>query len=385
MRKTLALFAAAFALLFFALHAENARRSAREPPSAVALAHLRAPPYEASVALKQATDAQAQHLGLEIQVHRDAQPASSSPRAIAVVLDRSGSMHGAPLDKARQAVLALARALRPDDALALVSYGSETRVDVPLIRVRDLQHQLRWALDALVGSGGTNLSAGLEAGRRVLSAAPDSALRRLIVLSDGYPNQGITDPDLLTQSAAAAERDGIVLSAIGLGSDYDRFLLKRLARRGGGNYRAVQQPEDIAPAFLDELRDGAHRHPGRAELWVKPGSGFGAREHRFSLADLRGGQSRTLQVRLPAASHRELKERQEVATLGLRFNTARGPVERRVRLMWGGQDAPPVQVPRKIGEFLETQIRAGVTSEVPRQAQVSVKIEKHEARMASFR
>ncbi|MEL6183551.1 MAG: VWA domain-containing protein, partial [Myxococcota bacterium] len=195
MRKTIALFATALALLAYALLVHPGPAPTSPSPLAVRPAPA---PFSS--------------------------PSLSDPVAVTLVLDRSGSMSGARLEQLRVATKALLAELRDQDRVALVTYGSDHRIDLPLVPVGPNRGLVVRVLDGLVEGGASHLSAGLAAGLRVLASAPDGHDRRLILVTDGGANQGLTRADHLETLVRAGHRSGIELQTLGIGSEHDRSL-----------------------------------------------------------------------------------------------------------------------------------------------------------------
>jgi Ca-activated chloride channel family protein len=110
------------------------------------------------------------------------------------------------------------------------------------------------AIDRIYEGGGTNLIAGMDRGaREVRTSIRDGAIGRVVVLSDGKANVGVTDPGALDRFAADLSSQGVALSAIGLGLDYNEDVLARLADVGGGTYDFVDDATELERVFADEL------------------------------------------------------------------------------------------------------------------------------------
>ncbi|MEM7679012.1 MAG: VWA domain-containing protein, partial [Myxococcota bacterium] len=135
------------------------------------------------------------------------QPTGPRPHtAVALVVDRSGSMAGEKIRQARRAAKMLVSRLDDEDQVAIVTYSSDFAVDLPLTTVRGRRNRVNRVIDEILDGGGTNLSGGLQAGLRTLGRAAPMMARRLILLSDGNANQGITDPTTIGDIAADARR-----------------------------------------------------------------------------------------------------------------------------------------------------------------------------------
>lgn len=172
-----------------------------------------------------------------------------------VVLDRSGSMQGQKINHARQAVLHLLSVLTPRDRLALISYADGVRRHSNLLPVTDTNKTLLAdAAQKITTGGGTNLGAGLRTGIDLLTSAEKTGnLGRVVLISDGLANQGITDPAALAEMASAAARNEFSLSTVGVGSDFNEYLMTAIADQGTGRYYYLENPNAFAEVFRKEF------------------------------------------------------------------------------------------------------------------------------------
>lgn len=188
---------------------------------------------------------------LRVDVTGVGQTGKRPPLDLAVVLDRSGSMHGEKLQYAKKAVETLIDRLLPTDHLALVTYDSE--VDTVFARRRVDDALVMKTKVALVEARGcTNLSGGLVEGLQQLGQ-DKGALRRVLLLSDGLANEGVTDLDGLADLAHQGVNSGKGVSTFGVGLDFNEELLRTLSDVGGGNYYYIASPDDIPGIFVEEL------------------------------------------------------------------------------------------------------------------------------------
>jgi Ca-activated chloride channel homolog len=174
------------------------------------------------------------------------------PLRLALVLDRSGSMAGSKLEVAKRCAAWLVGRLAPTDELALVDYDDRARLLVPLRPVAG-KDALR-ALGEIEPGGSTNLSGGWLAGLEQLRGGGG----KILLLSDGLANVGVTDRDWLAEVARNAARDRIGTSTIGFGADFDEDLLTAMADAGGGNAHFAETPDAAPGIFADEI-DGLTR------------------------------------------------------------------------------------------------------------------------------
>ena len=234
---------------------------------------------------------------------------------VGVVLDRSGSMASAgKLDYARLAIDSLLGALDERDRFSLVTFSNQAQVLSASEPVTD-PDALRRRLRGLQAAGGTNLGAGLLSGlQQVQPYATAQSLDRIIVLSDGHVNQGGTRTETLAGWAGAAGADGITVSAIGLGLDYNEDLLARMADWGGGAYHFVDDPGALADIFEGELQRMSRVAAEGVAVHVAPAPGVQILEvlgygHtatadgvRIPVGEIIEGESRkvVLKIRVPA-------------------------------------------------------------------------------------
>ena len=175
------------------------------------------------------------------------------PAAFCVVLDRSGSMEGPPLAHALTAARTAIKHLRKQDHFALVAFDDTAQVVLPL---QPATRKTGWSqrVGAINSGGSTNLAAGWMLGRDELAKAPAGGSRRLLLLTDGQLNVGITDPAQVQGVVAAGlERQGIRTSCLGFGDEYAEQLLGALARATGGDFHDADSPETLPAIFAHEL------------------------------------------------------------------------------------------------------------------------------------
>lgn len=178
-----------------------------------------------------------------------------APVNVAVVMDRSGSMRQqARMDYAQSAAEDLVDALHDDDRFALVSFSSEAHLVVPSTQVHD-PAGLHRSIRGVRPAGSTNLHAGMRMGQdQVRAYATPQSVDRVIVLSDGYANVGVQAPSELARAAGSWADEGVAVSTIGLGLDYNEDLLASMADASGGTYRFVNDAESLQAAFEAELQ-----------------------------------------------------------------------------------------------------------------------------------
>lgn len=180
-------------------------------------------------------------------------PARPQPVAFVVVLDRSGSMGGAPLQSAKKAAIAIVRNLRPGDFFGMVVFDSHAQTLIPLSDARDQRAAIR-TIESVHTGGATNLTGGWSLGRDLLRSAPPGSPRRILLLTDGMANVGITDSDIISQLVGeACEQSQVRTSCLGFGDQYSEDLLKNMAGASGGELHDANDPDRLPAIFATEL------------------------------------------------------------------------------------------------------------------------------------
>ena len=174
---------------------------------------------------------------------------------LVVVLDRSGSMQGAKINEARQAVEQLIDRLTVKDRLSLVTYSNGVDTVFPLMYMDDAHRsQVKAAVGQIYSGGGTNLGGGLQRGIETLTAsALAGRQRKVILISDGLANQGVTDPGALGRMAADALEHNFSISTVGVGYDFNEVLMTTIADHGAGRYYFLEDPIAFARVFDKEF------------------------------------------------------------------------------------------------------------------------------------
>lgn len=178
---------------------------------------------------------------------------AAARRNLALLLDRSGSMAGAPLAAQRAAALAAIARLAPDDIISVIAFGSEVETVIEAQR-RDALTDLEQRLNAIDLAGGAALYDALSQGAALLRRhAQPLSLNQLVLVTDGPPTKGPREAEDFTRLAEALAREGMIVSTIGLGPDFNEDMLAAMARAGHGHFRYAATPAQLAPALAAEL------------------------------------------------------------------------------------------------------------------------------------
>ncbi|NCY17110.1 MAG: VWA domain-containing protein [Actinobacteria bacterium] len=209
---------------------------------------------------------------VHLLVELEAPPAPDSERQpldVVLVLDRSGSMSGEPIEAVKAATAHLLRLAGPDDRIGVVTFDDEVEMALELAK-----HEPDVAIarvQQIVSGGMTNLSSGwLKAVEMLESSARPEALRRVIILTDGQANVGETDPDRLASIAISSRSRSITTSTIGFGDGYDERLLAVIADAGTGNDYWCAGPDHAPQIFNDEFEGLASTVAQNVSVEVRP-------------------------------------------------------------------------------------------------------------------
>lgn len=178
------------------------------------------------------------------------------PTNISIVIDRSGSMSGQKLDNVKDALERTADMFNSSDRVSLVVYD-DTVQTVYESRHFDKESYLS-AIKRIHSGSSTYLEGGLREGLdNVQDGDTNEYINRVILLSDGLANVGISDADQLARiverEAGSDSRGNIVVSTIGVGADYDEDLMSQVAIAGNGGYYFMESPSQAEEIFAEEF------------------------------------------------------------------------------------------------------------------------------------
>lgn len=196
------------------------------------------------------------HLLIQLKAEEKTSESKRKPAAIEAVVDCSGSMSGNKIDYVIKTLMVLVDNLTDNDYLGVVGYGSSVWEIAPPTKCDASGKE---TLKSLIRkntqiSGCTNLSGGYVEGFEALKNMDVGSdfLKRVLLLTDGYANEGVADHDGLCKliKQTCGEKDcNISLSTFGYGDQHDAELLKDMAKHGSGNFHYISNP-DQAPKAL---------------------------------------------------------------------------------------------------------------------------------------
>jgi Ca-activated chloride channel family protein len=176
------------------------------------------------------------------------------PVNLAVVIDRSGSMMGEKLAAAKLAATSLVDQLGPRDRLAIVHYGSEVESLPSQLATADGKEQMRLFIAGIPCSGSTDIGLALHAAADLVGPVSRGyGSNRIILITDGQPTTGLMDPPSLERLAAEIHHQGIAVTALGVGSDFNETLMRAMAESGAGFYGYIADASQLEGIFSREL------------------------------------------------------------------------------------------------------------------------------------
>jgi Ca-activated chloride channel family protein len=248
------------------------------------------------------------------------------PLNLSLVLDKSGSMSGKKIQNLRQAAKLVVDRLGPEDTISIVAFSDRKYLIAKSQPVVD-QDDLKRKIDRIRDGGGTAISGGMGQGLAELGKAlsPDR-VSRMLLLTDG---QTFGDEKQCLKLGKKAGASGIVVSALGLGDDWNEDLLDEIAEVSGGVADFIDSPDKIVAFFEQAVKSMQDTVVQNSQLVLRLASGvtprqvwqvlpmisnlgyqpLSDRDVQVTLGELEKGQPRSLLVELlisprPAGSYR---------------------------------------------------------------------------------
>ena len=180
------------------------------------------------------------------------------PLNLAIVIDRSGSMAGEPLDAAKKSAIGIVECLGKDDILSVVSFDDKVTLHLDGMTIDNTaRDKAIKEIESIRPGGATNLSGGwLEGAMRVAYSMENNnttTVNSVVLLTDGMGNVNLTEPDQLATHANELLQRGISSSVIGIGPAYHSEQVSAIADPGGGSLHHASLPHEIIEIVSGEI------------------------------------------------------------------------------------------------------------------------------------
>lgn len=165
--------------------------------------------------------------------------------AVAIVMDRSGSMAGEKLEMAKSASIATAEVLGRNDFIGVYAFDSEAHVVAPMTRLTSTA-TLAGQISSVASGGGTNLQPAFEEAREALRRVK-AKVKHMIILTDGQ-----TSGTGYETMASQCRGEGMTISTVSIGEGSHVALLQAIASSGGGQSYTTTDASSITRIFTQD-------------------------------------------------------------------------------------------------------------------------------------
>ncbi len=177
------------------------------------------------------------------------------PCNLTFLIDVSGSMGGnGGFEMMKSGLKMLVGKLRPEDRVAIVTYADGTTVQLASTPGSE-KDKIHAVVDGLRCGGCTYGAGGIQLAYEEAKKNFDkNANNRVILITDGDFNVGISDPKLLEEFIATKRESGIFLTVLGVGrGNYQDANMKKLSTAGNGNYAYLDSVLEAKKVMMNEF------------------------------------------------------------------------------------------------------------------------------------
>jgi Ca-activated chloride channel homolog len=225
------------------------------------------------------------------------------PLNLVAVVDKSGSMSGEPLALVRSSLLEALGHLRAGDRLSIVLYGDRAHVHLePIDVTAENRGVIRERIKEIESAGSTAMEAGLQLGYEVArrSGGQFEGVTRVMLFTDERPNVGNTHELGFMNMAREASHDGIGLTTIGVGVQFDAALATTVGSVRGGNLFFMRDEDDVKQVFGAEFDYMVSELAHDLTINITPQPGYNVSGVYGVPDSLMGWQNeRTVRIKLP--------------------------------------------------------------------------------------
>ncbi|HEY9728073.1 MAG TPA: VWA domain-containing protein, partial [Chroococcales cyanobacterium] len=258
---------------------------------------------------------------------------------IGLVIDRSGSMHGQKIEYARQAACYAVHQLLSSDRVSVTIYDDRVKTLVPSTLAVQKTNIVR-KIQQIQSRGSTALHAAwLQGQNEVVRYLNPEHLNRVILLSDGLANVGVTNPDSIASDVHRLAKQGVSTTTMGVGNDYDQNLLEAMASSGDGNFYYIESPQQLPTIFQAELQGLMATVGHTVSLGIEPQAGVELadalndleinRKGRYQLTNLVIGNPIEVVVRLRVPA---MSQATNLCYFRLAWNDPQTPERQKIRI-----------------------------------------------------
>lgn len=217
--------------------------------------------------IKKLEEAQLLYVLLKVKPLLEVDLSSSSPLNLCLVIDRSTSMKGERLQQVKQAVHTIIDNLSSEDIVSIVAFSDDAEVLVPAQRNHD-PRGMKAQASSLRADGATAILSGLKlAMAQIQRHHASKYVNHIILITDG---RTYGDEEDSVKLAAQAREQGIGISGIGIGEDWNDSFLDALAKETGGSSAYIANPRTVKDFLQGRIRSLATAYAERVRLVVAP-------------------------------------------------------------------------------------------------------------------
>jgi Ca-activated chloride channel family protein len=215
-------------------------------------------------------------VGLGFASNVDAATWRREPVHLVAVVDKSGSMSGEPIELVRQSLKQIVGQMRTGDRVSIVLYGEEAHLYLPPTDIGRDRGKALSAISNIAIDGSTNMEAGLRIGYDTAFAEKPkfAGTTRLMLFTDEQPNTGATDPASFMGMARAASEQGVGLTTIGVGVQFDGELAADISSVRGGNLFFIANQDEVKTVFAKQLDTMVSEIAHDVRITMTPRSGY---------------------------------------------------------------------------------------------------------------
>uniref|UniRef100_A0A2K6AW83 Inter-alpha-trypsin inhibitor heavy chain 4 n=1 Tax=Macaca nemestrina TaxID=9545 RepID=A0A2K6AW83_MACNE len=191
---------------------------------------------------------------------------TTMPKNVVFVIDKSGSMSGRKIQQTREALIKILDDLSPRDQFNLIVFSTEATQWRPSLVPASAENvnEARSFAAGIQALGGTNINEAMLVAVQLLDSSnqeerlPEGSVSLIILLTDGDPTVGETNPRSIQKNVREAVSGRYSLFCLGFGFDVSYAFLEKLALDNGGLARRIHEDSDSALQLQDFYQEVAN-------------------------------------------------------------------------------------------------------------------------------